>query len=139
MLTIANKPPKTATLSSLVFNNKVQELKKNLSKNKSNVNVIDSTGETHSWTPLYWSVKTRNKQCTKLLLEAGADMNAIINDGDECYGTVLDLVTIRNDTEMEAILRGHAEKDQIAFSKSFKAIRTKIRGKSPAFNFKNYD
>jgi len=74
----------------------------------------------------------------KVLLEAGANINLVVNDCDECCGTVLDLATIRGDDEIEDILREYAEKEDINFGQSFKAIRTKLRGKAPAFNFRYY-
>ena len=36
------------------------------------------------------------------------------------------------------MIREFAEKDDINLGQSFKAIRTKLRGKAPAFNFRYY-
>ena len=131
------RPPKNS-LSEIIFNNDIKSLEKSLEKHIENINERDSSGSTCSWTPLYWSVKLKRIECMKILLEAGANINLVINDSDECCGTVLDLATIRGDDKTEEILREYAEKDDINFGQSFKAIRTKLRGKAPAFNFRYY-
>ena len=130
-------PPKNS-LSDMVFNNDFQSLEKLLLKDMADINERDNSGVTCSWTPLYWSVKLKHVECMKVLLKAGANINLVINDYDECCGTVLDLATIRSDSLTEEILREYAEKDDINFGQSFKAIRTKLRGKAPAFNFRYY-
>lgn len=132
-----NKPPKNS-LSELVYLNKLKELEKKLKCEKINIDCRDEEGVTASWTPLYWSVKFRKVECAKLLLSYGADINIVVNDLEECCGTVLDLATLRCDEEMEAILREFAEKDDINLGVTFKAIRTKLRGKAPAFHFNGF-
>lgn len=133
-----NYRPPANSLSELVFNNNIEYLEKLLLANIETVNERDNSGATCSWTPLYWSVKLKRVECMKLLLEAGANINLVINDSDECCGTVLDLSTIRGDSFTEDLLREYAEKEDINFGQSFKAIRTKLRGKAPAFNFRYY-
>jgi hypothetical protein len=131
------KPPSNS-LSEFVFNNDIEGLKSCLENKTYDLNQRDNSGLTCSWTPLYWSVKLRHVECMKLLLDFGSDVNLVVNDSEECCGTVLDLATIRDDLEIEDILREFAEKDDINFGQSFKAIRTKLRGKAPAFNFRYY-
>lgn len=133
-----NYKPPSNSLSEIIFNNSIIELEIFLNKNIDNINERDNLGATCSWTPLYWSVKLQRLECMKMLLDAGANINLVINDSDECCGTVLDLATIRGDNIVEDILRQYAEKDDINFGQSFKAIRTKLRGKAPAFNFRYY-
>lgn len=132
-----NKPPKNS-LSELVYTNKLQELEKRLGADNMLVDSRDEVGPTASWTPLYWSVKYRKFECTKMLLTYGADINMVVNDLEECCGTVLDLATLRCDEEMENLLRDFAEKDDINLGVTFKAIRTKLRGKAPAFHFNGF-
>jgi hypothetical protein len=134
---LEHRPPKK-TLSDLVFNNKLSELRKQLEKGIVDLNERDNLGTTCSWTPLYWSVKLKRIECMKLLLQYGSNINLVINDYDECCGTVLDLATIRGDEHIEFILREFAEKEDVNLGQSFKAIRTKLRGKAPAFNFRYY-
>lgn len=133
-----NYRPPTNSLSEIVFNNNIDALEKFLLDNIEEINERDNSGSTCSWTPLYWSVKLKRIECMKMLLEAGANINLVINDCDECCGTVLDLATIRGDENVEEILRDYAEREDITFGQSFKAIRTKLRGKAPAFNFRYY-
>lgn len=133
-----NYRPPINSLSNIVFNDDIDELIKYLEENIELINERDNSGSTCSWTPLYWSVKLKRIECMKVLLEAGANINLVVNDCDECCGTVLDLATIRGDDEIEDILREYAEKEDINFVQSFKAIRTKLRGKAPAFNFRYY-
>lgn len=133
-----NYRPPINSLSEIIFNNNIQALEKFLDKNVEQINDRDNTGATCSWTPLYWSVKLKRIECMRLLLDAGANLNLVVNDCDECCGTVLDLATIRNDEMIENILREYAEKDDVNLGQSFKAIRTKLRGKAPAFNFRYY-
>lgn len=130
--------PPVNSLSEIIFNNNIEALEKFLENNIEQVNERDNSGSTCSWTPLYWSVKLKRIDCMRLLLAAGANINLVVNDCDECCGTVLDLATIRGDDAIEEILREYAEKDDINFGQSFKAIRTKLRGKAPAFNFRYY-
>ena len=132
------KPPKN-TLSELVFNENMAELQKRLESGKFHPDCRDENGLTASWTPLYWSVKFRKLECVKMLLNYGADINMVVNDLEECCGTVLDLATLRCDEEMESILRAFAEKDDVNLSLTFKAIRTKLRGKAPAFHFNTFN
>lgn len=134
---LQHRPPK-GSISELIFLNNTSELIEKLSNSEININATDATGSTYSWTPLYWSVKLRRLECIKILLESGGDMNIVINDCDECCGTVLDLATLRDDDEVEEILREYAEKEDVNLGQSFKAIRTKLRGKAPAFNFRYY-
>lgn len=134
---ISHRPPKNS-LSELVFNGKIEELKKKLKQQNINPNLRDECGSTCSWTPLYWSVKLGKIDIARILLNHGANINLVVNDFEECCGTVLDLATLRGDDEMECLLREFAEKDDINFGQSFKAIRTKLRGKAPAFNFRYY-
>lgn len=134
----SNYRPPTDSLSEIVFNNNIEALEIFLLENIEEVNERDNSGSTCSWTPLYWSVKLKRLECMKMLLEAGANINLVINDCDECCGTVLDLATIRGDDLTEEVLREYAEKEDINFGQSFKAIRTKLRGKAPAFNFRYY-
>lgn len=131
-----NYRPPINSLSEIIFNNNIEALEIFLLDNILEVNARDNSGSTCSWTPLYWSVKLKRLECMRILLEAGANINLVINDSDECCGTVLDLATIRGDNMIEDILREYAEKDDINFGHSFKAIRTKLRGKAPAFNFR---
>jgi ankyrin repeat protein len=134
---LQHRPPKNS-ISELIFYNRIEELKEKLSELDTDPNVTDSIGTTYSWTPLYWGVKLRRIECVELLLAFGVDINTVINDCDECCGTVLDLATLRDDLEIEELLRNYAEKEDVNLGQAFKAIRTKLRGKSPAFNFKYY-
>lgn len=137
---VSNYVPPENSLSKFIYENNIEQLVSVIENNFNEdfINERDNVGITSSWTPLYWSVKLRRIECMKILLEAGANINLVINDCEECCGTVLDLATIRDDNSIEDILREYAEKEDITFSQSFKAIRTKIRGKAPAFNFKYY-
>jgi hypothetical protein len=132
-----NQPPKNS-LSDLVYSERIDELLEKLNCEDINIDSRDEEGPTASWTPLYWSVKFRKIECAKLLLTYGADINMVVNDLDECCGTVLDLATLRCDDEMETLLRDFAEKDDINLGVTFKAIRTKLRGKAPAFHFNGF-
>jgi ankyrin repeat protein len=130
-------PPKN-TISELVFKNDLKSLKKKLQKGNVDLDARDGVGYTASWTPLYWGVKYENNECVQLLLEHGANPNIVINDLDECCGTVLDLALLREDTIIEEIIRQYVNNDDINVNVTFKAIRTKLRGKSPSFNFNSY-
>lgn len=131
--------PPVNTLSELVFKNKIKEIEKILSDTTLSIDERDMEGETHSWTPLYWAVKFRHIECVKVLLKHGATVNTVITDMDECCGTVLDLATLRGDAEIEEVLREHVDKEAINTTNSpFSPIRTKLRGKAPAFNFTFY-
>ena len=129
-------PPKNS-ISELVFHNKIEELKKNLNQ-QIDLDCRDNVGQTASWTPLYWGVKFGKTDCVRLLLDSGANINVVINDLEECCGTVLDLAILRGDTEMEDLLRAYVEKQELNLNLTFTAIRTKLRGKAPAFLFNSY-
>lgn len=134
-----NVKPQKNSLAELVFKNKSQELSEKLQINVQDLEVRDDAGDTISWTPLYWAVKFRHIECVKILLEYGASINTVVTDLDECCGTVLDLATLRGDEEIESILREFIEKGSLSTTNSpYKAIRTKLRGKAPAFNFAYY-
>lgn len=134
---LQHRPPK-GSISELIFQNDLENLEKELSKGNIDLNQSDCCGSTYSWTPLYWGVKLRRIECVQLLLSYDVDINIVVNDCDECCGTVLDLATLRDDVEMEELLRTYAEKEDVNLGQSFKAIRTKLRGKAPAFNFRYY-
>lgn len=131
-----HRPPK-GSLSELVFFNQIENLQIKLSLDFE-PNTRDGVGATCSWTPLYWAVKFMKYDAVRILLENGSNINIVVNDCEECCGTVLDLATLRGDEKMELLLREFAEKDDVEFGQSFKAIRTKLRGKAPAFNFRYY-
>lgn len=131
------KPLKNS-VAEMIFNNDFKKLEKLLKENKIDPNCRDGEGLTSSWTPLYWSVKLGKIECARLLLKHDASINLVVNDIEECCGTVLDLATLRGDQAMEDLLREFAEKEDVNLGQSFKALRTKLRGKSPAFNFKYY-
>ncbi len=132
-------PPKNS-LAELVYHEKIDELKTKIKKGKGKVDLDarDNIGATASWTPLYWGVKFQKVDCVRLLLDSGANINTVVNDLEECCGTVLDLAILRGDSEMETLLREFAEKEEVNLNVTFKAIRTKLRGKAPAFNFNSY-
>ena len=130
-------PPKNS-ISELVFYNKKEALVKKIKNQQIDLDCRDNIGQTASWTPLYWGVKFRKIECVHLLLEHGANINVVINDLEECCGTVLDLAILRGDTEMEDLLRSYVEKQELNLNQTFTAIRTKLRGKAPAFNFNSY-
>lgn len=130
-------PPKNS-ISELVYHNKIEELKKHIKKQNKCLDNRDSVGQTASWTPLYWGVKYKRFECVELLLANGASLNIVINDLEECCGTVLDLAILRGDCQMENLLRQFVEKEEINLNVTFKAIRTKLRGKAPSFNFNSY-
>ena len=138
-----NYIPPLKSISHFVFHNDFSSLARlienQLGTDGFDLNQRDETGETASWTPLYWSVKLNKIDFVKYLLEQGADVNIVINDYDECCGTALDLAMLRGYEVMEKILKEHMEKDSNnTAQKGFKNIRTKPRGKAPAFNFKYY-
>lgn len=134
---LQHRPPKNS-LSELIFNNEINKLEQILTSKDIDPNTPDNCGSTHSWTPLYWAVKMRRLECMQILLNFGVDINVVIHDCDECCGTVLDLATLREDKEIENILREFAEKEDVNLGQSYKAIRTKLRGKAPAFNFRYF-
>lgn len=136
--TISECRPPQGSLSELVFLNKIKEIKLALSQEDFLSNNRDGVGSSCSWTPLYWAVKLRKYDIVELLLENGANINIVVNDCEECCGTVLDLATLRGDDEIEVLLRAYAEKEEVEFGQSFKPVRTKLRGKAPAFNFRYY-
>ena len=133
---ISQHRPPQGSLSELVFFNQIELLQEQLINAEPNER--DGVGSTSSWTPLYWAVKFMKYDAARILLEHGSNINTVVNDCEECCGTVLDLATLRGDDEMENLLRAFAEKDDVEFGQSFKAIRTKLRGKAPAFNFRYY-
>lgn len=135
---IIEQQPPFESLSYYVVHNMINILKEKLLDEDLSPNCRDDFGVTCSWTPLYWSVKIRNLEATKILLEFGADINLVIHDFHECCGTVLDLATLREDLLMENILRQAADLSGVNLGQSFKALRTKLRGKAPAFNFRHY-
>lgn len=134
---LACKPNKNS-LSYLIYTGNHKKLHEKISQTDIDVDARDDNGLSCSWTPLYWSVKLKRYECAEVLLQHGANINIVINDFDECCGTALDLAILRNDEKMENLLREYAEKDDINLGQAFKAIRTKLRGKAPAFNFKYY-
>lgn len=136
-IVIQQEPPQKS-LSYYVVHNDIDILKDKLASGEHNPNSRDDFGITCSWTPLYWSVKIGNVEAARILLEFGADINLVIHDFHECCGTVLDLATLREDLEMEEILRHAADSTGVNLGQSFKALRTKLRGKAPAFNFRHY-
>lgn len=128
--------PPEGSLSELVYLKKIEEIEKRLLEANEDPNQRDCSGETISWTPLYWAIKSGEIEIARLLLKHGADLNMVVNDCEECFGTVLDLVAIRGDKEMEKVLKEFAEETNVVFGQSFKAIRTRLRGKAPACSFK---
>lgn len=135
---IIQQEPPQKSLSYYVVHNDIDILKDKLASGEHNPNSRDDFGITCSWTPLYWSVKIGNVEAARILLEFGADINLVIHDFHECCGTVLDLATLREDLEMEEMLRHAADSTGVNLGQSFKALRTKLRGKAPAFNFRHY-
>lgn len=131
--------PQKNSLAELIFKNKHKELEKKLLESLEEIHTRDESGNTISWTPLYWAVKFRHVECVKVLLKYGASINTVVTDLEECCGTVLDLAMLRDDEEMESLLRESIENSAEHTTNSpFKAIRTKLRGKAPAFNFAYY-
>lgn len=129
---------KDNSIAYYIFHNQTENLKKAILKDKNIINEIDGNASTtYTWTPLYWCVKLRRIECLKILLEFGADINIVVNDSLECCGTVLDLATLRNDAEIQKILRDHASSRDVDLSQSFRAIRTKLRGKTQSFDFRS--
>lgn len=127
---------KFLNIAKLIKENKILDLEKMLKSNTINPNQRDEDGATCSWTPLYWSVKLNKIDCVELLLNNGADVNLVVNDPFECYGTALDLATLLGHEEIEAAIRKFMNRDGDLKS-AFKAVRTKLRGNAPAFNFKS--
>lgn len=136
-MVIKQEPP-INSLSYYVVHNHIDKLRDSLMSGLQNPNCRDDFGVTCSWTPLYWSIKIGNKEAARTLLEFGADINLVIHDFHECCGTVLDLATLREDLDMEELLRSAADNSGVNLGQSFKALRTKLRGKAPAFNFRHY-
>lgn len=134
---LACKPNKNS-ISYLIYSNNIKKLYDKLQNEDLYLDQRDDNGLSCSWTPLYWCVKLKRYDCAELLLQNGANINIVINDFDECCGTALDLAILRNDEKMEKLLREYAEKDDVNLGQAFKAIRTKLRGKSPTFNFNYY-
>lgn len=136
LINVENLPqPQENSLAEMIFLNRVDELKKRL-ENKEDPNQRDELGRTITWTPLYWCVKLGNMECATILLNHGADLRMVVNDSEECFGTVLDLVVLRGDEPMEKLLKEFAEASNVVFGQPYKAIRTRLRGKAPACSFK---
>lgn len=138
-----NYTPPTKSISHFIFQNDLENLirhiENQIGNEKFDLNQCDEIGETASWTPLYWAVKLNKIDFVKCLLEKGADVNVVINDYNECCGTALDLAMLRGYDSIELVLKEYMEKEAIKNQKGgFKNIRTKPRGKAPAFNFKYY-
>ncbi len=133
--TLIKREPELNSLSYFIVHNNLNKLK-SLLDNGIDPNERDMNGVTCSWTPLYWSAKLRNLEAIKTLLEYGASLNLVVHDEDEVCGTVLDLATLRNDDELEHLLRENAKETGVDLSNSFKAIRFKCRGKAPSFDFR---
>lgn len=133
---LSNSPPKNS-LSFLIFENNIKELKKQIQTSIENLNITDNEGHTFSWTPLYWAVKLRRLECVKLLLSAGVNVNVVVHDLDECCGTVMDLASIRNDEEIEQLLRSHVEKEEVNTIHTYTSLKTRPRGKAqpPSYIF----
>lgn len=133
---LSNTPPKN-TLSFLIFENNIKELKKQIQSKVEELNTTDNEGHTFSWTPLYWAVKLRRIECVKLLLSAGVNVNVVVHDLDECCGTVMDLASIRNDLEIEQLLRNHVEKEEVNTINTYTSLKTRPRGKAqpPSYIF----
>lgn len=136
LMNVENLPqPLEDTLAEMIYLNRVDELKRKLEE-KADPNQRDELGQTITWTPLYWCVKLGNMECAKILLHHGADLKMVVNDSEECFGTVLDLVALRGDEPMEKFLKDFAEASNVVFGQPYKAIRTRLRGKAPACSFK---
>jgi hypothetical protein len=138
-----NYSPPTKSISHFIFQNDldslIRHIESQMGNEKFDLNQCDEIGETASWTPLYWAVKLNKIDFVKCLLEKGADVNVVINDYNECCGTALDLAMLRGYDSIELVLKEYMEKEAIKNQKGgFKNIRTKPRGKAPAFNFKYY-
>lgn len=133
--TLIRREPEEDSLSYFIVHNNLEKLKTLLIEGF-DPNERDESGVTCSWTPLYWSAKLRNLEAIKTLLEYGASLNLVVHDEDEVCGTVLDLATLRNDDELEILLRDNAKETGVDLSNSFKAIRFKCRGKAPSFDFR---
>lgn len=133
---LSNTPPKNS-LSFLIFENNIKELQKHIQSNIEGLNNTDNIGNTFSWTPLYWAVKLRRVECVKLLLSAGVNVNVVVHDLDECCGTVMDLASIRNDIEIEKLLRSHVEKEEVNTIHTYTSLKTRPRGKAqpPSYIF----
>lgn len=133
--TLIRREPEVNSLSYFIVHNNLEKLTE-LLENGVDPNERDLAGVTCSWTPLYWSSKLRNIDAIRILLEYGADMNLVVHDDDEICGTVLDLASLRLDSELEELLRESAKENGTSLSNSFKAIRFKCRGKAPSFDFR---
>lgn len=133
---LSSTPPKNS-LSFFIFENNIKELQKHIEANVESVNNTDSVGHTFSWTPLYWAVKLRRVECVKLLLSVGVNVNVVVHDLDECCGTVMDLASIRNDTEIEKLLRSHVDKEEVNTIHTYTSLKTRPRGKAqpPSYIF----
>lgn len=134
---IVNEQISDINIVNLIKNNDLCALESFLKTNKFNPNQRDNAGDSCSWTPLYWSVKLNKLEIVQLLIANGADINMVINDPFECYGTALDLATLLGHEEIENLMRKHIINDNEGKS-AYKAIRTKLRSSNThAFNFKS--
>lgn len=125
-------PPKSS-LSILIYLNDIPNIKNKIKESKDCFNITDNEGFSSSWTPLYWAVKLRRIECIKILLENGVNINTVVHDLDECCGTVLDLVSIRKDTDIENILRTYMDQDtlnQLNLT-TYTSLKTRPRGGKP--------
>lgn len=134
---IVNEQISDKSIIALIKNNDLNTLENFLKNNKINPNYRDNEGDTCSWTPLYWSVKLNRVEIVQLLIDNGADINMVVNDPLECYGTALDLATLLGHEEIERFMRNYMINDTENKS-AYKAIRTKLRSSNThAFNFKS--
>ena len=82
-----------------VWNNNISEVEKALSL-RANVNTVDKYGNT----ALIWAVSYGNTDIAKLLIEHGADINAVLGYGDY---TALILACFRGNTDIAKLLLEH--------------------------------
>lgn len=121
----------------LIKGNQINDISRLLKENILCPNHRDDDGLTSSWTPLYWAVKLNKLECVKLFLANGADINLVINDPTECYGTALDLATLLGHEDIEDVLRQYMN-DENDGKSAYKAVRSKLRSaNAQAFNFKS--
>ena len=127
--------PSRNSIAHLIIKNDLKNLKKKVTKQ--NVNQREDKNLVSSFTPLYWAVKYKRLEAAEILLNSGANVNLVINDLEECCGTALDLACLRDDQAMEELLRKYTDKEKIDQNTSYRAIRSKLRGKStPGFSFR---
>lgn len=134
---IVNEDISDKNIINLIKNNDINSLENFLKNNNVNLNHRDETENSCSWTPLYWSVKLNQVEIVDLLISHGADINLVVNDPFECYGTALDLATLLGHEEIENVMRKYMIQENEGKS-AYKAIRTKLRSSNThAFNFKS--